>query len=116
MAYECVNFTHEAIEGKADSVPLDQSEFGVVLASTLEAAHDMADLKDVATAPGEQPLHSVLGRCVQEEGTRIVRKLYSSRVNVHVRDRSIHHNRCVNFQNTAIRKEMARVRKQCGAK
>src|SRR6185295_18191335 len=66
----------------AHAIPLDHRELGVVPAAAFAVAIDLADLPDVAAARGEQALHRVLGRGVQEPATSGSRRLDACDVDV----------------------------------
>ena len=65
-ADQALDFGHQRVMVEPEAVPLDHRELGVVPAAALAAAVHTADLPDVAAARGEQALHRVLGRGVQE--------------------------------------------------
>ena len=93
-----------------------QREFGVVLPALLGAAEHVADLVDIAAARGEQPLHQVLRRGVQNTAAAgQPGQLHLRRVDVGCRDRVVHQGRHVHLQHPTRCEETARAREQLRA-
>ena len=60
------DFVDERVHRPADSIPLEQHEFRIMVSTALVTAHDMTELIDIATTGRQQSLHCILGRGVQE--------------------------------------------------
>ena len=119
LAHQRFHLLHERLQREPETVPLDQREFRVVQPAAFPGAHHVTDLVDVAAAGGEQALHGVLGRGVQEQqrggrgpcpGCR--RKLHRGAVNMHVTHGRIHQQRRVDLEHATGGEELPRAREQ----
>ena len=81
-ADQALDVRHQRMMVVAHAVPLDHRELGVVPAAALAVAIDLADLPDVAAARGEQALHRVLGRGLQEAAASAGDRLDAREVHV----------------------------------
>ena len=57
VSHQCLDLVDQVEQAMADPVPLQQGEFGIVLAAALLVTKGLANLEDGATARREQPLH-----------------------------------------------------------
>ena len=51
--------------GDPGAIPFDHGEFGIVQSADFPFSKDVAEIKYVAQAVGQQPLHRIFGRCVK---------------------------------------------------